>query len=433
MSSIRFICQCCSQPLKPYQSTEILGLSTTQRFAVSMLTSAQGQPAGEGVGRTSREETDIEKQQDGASCRPDEGLTSRESSNNFTLLGEFVPMGSLSSIQKVAGDIFDILTGTKEVDHPLCEECTSTLLEQLDTQLTITEHDNQNYRGSLETGKLMSEFAKDMLQMELTGLELEEARLVKELEELEKNGKRATEDLRAAQVETEALDQQEKQNQRVYSELKQQELDLLDELTSVDNRLRYAQTQLEWLQKTNVFSITFDIWQEGPLGVINNFRLGCLPTVPVSWNEINAAWGQTALLLLALSNKIGLEFQRYRLVPCGNHSYLRSLTDDSIELPLFCYGGQSVFLDNKFDYAMMAFLDCMQQFKEEAEKGESGLCLPYRINVKNGLMEDPASGSEYYSIRTLLNTEEQWTKALKFMLVNLKWSLAWVSLRYCQK
>lgn len=48
----------------------------------------------------------------------------------------------------------------------------------------------------------------------------------------------------------------------------------------------------------------------GQFGTINNFRLGRLPSVPVDWNEINAAWGQTVLLLHALANKMGLKFQR---------------------------------------------------------------------------------------------------------------------------
>ncbi|XP_077024289.1 beclin-2 [Tamandua tetradactyla] len=431
MSSIRFMCQRCSQPLK-LRSMETLGISTTQLPAVPMLAPAQGQPGeGEEVSHTSRKATDTEKQQDGASCRslPD----GRESCTNFTLLGRLPPMQSLSSIQKAAEDIFYMLTGEQEMDHPLCKECTDNLLEQLDIQLAFAESENQSYKCFLETAEPMSDGEKELLQMELVGLQLEEVRLIQELEELEENDERITEDLKAAQAETEALEQQEKQHQRDYSELEQQHLEMLDELASVDNRLSCAQTQLDWLQKTNAFSAAFAIWQEGPLGIINNFRLGCLPTVPVSWNEINAAWGQTALLLLALSKKIGLEFQRYRLIPCGNHSYLRSLTDDSIELPLFCYRRWGVFLDDKFDCAMMAFLDCMQQFKEEAEKGEWGLCLPYRINVKNGLMEDPGGSHERYSIRTLLNTERQWTKALKFMLINLKWSLAWVSLMYSQK
>ena len=52
-------------------------------------------------------------------------------------------------------------------------------------------------------------------------------------------------------------------------------------------------------------------------------RLGRLPSVPVDWWEINAAWGQTALLLTALARKIGLQFSKYKIVPFGNHSYVQ--------------------------------------------------------------------------------------------------------------
>lgn len=64
----------------------------------------------------------------------------------------------------------------------------------------------------------------------------------------------------------------------------------------------------------------------GQFGTINNFRLGRLPSVPVEWNEINAAWGQTVLLLHALANKMGLRFQRYTLnLTCFLHHLLLSL------------------------------------------------------------------------------------------------------------
>ena len=48
----------------------------------------------------------------------------------------------------------------------------------------------------------------------------------------------------------------------------------------------------------------------GHFGTINNFRLGRLPSVPVEWSEINAAWGQTVLLLHSLAQKMKFKFQR---------------------------------------------------------------------------------------------------------------------------
>ena len=51
---------------------------------------------------------------------------------------------------QVTGDLFDIMSGQTDVDHPLCEECTDTLLDQLDTQLNVTENECQNYKRCLE-------------------------------------------------------------------------------------------------------------------------------------------------------------------------------------------------------------------------------------------------------------------------------------------
>lgn len=73
-----------------------------------------------------------------------------------------------------------------------------------------------------------------------------------------------------------------------------------------------------------MFNATFHIWHSGHghFGTINNFRLGRLPSAPVDWSEINAAWGQTALLLTALARKMNLTFDKYKVVPYGNHSYI---------------------------------------------------------------------------------------------------------------
>ena len=86
--------------------------------------------------------------------------------------------------------------------------------------------------------------------------------------------------------------------------------------------------------------------------------------------------------------------------------------------------------DTKFDAGMAAFLDCLQQFKEEVEKGDSGFCLPYEM--EKGKIRDPATGSTY-SVKTQFNSEEQWTKAMKYMLTNLKWGLAWVTSKYSKQ
>ncbi|XP_047562416.1 beclin-1 isoform X5 [Lutra lutra] len=335
---VSFVCQRCSQPLKLDTSFKILDRVTIQELTAPLLATAQMKP-----GETQEEEANpgeepfLETRQDGVSrrfippaspSRPTfelsapvedqhglplgERMMSTESANSFTLIGEASDGGTMENLSrrlKVTGDLFDIMSGQTDVDHPLCEECTDTLLDQLDTQLNVTENECQNYKRCLEILEQMNEDDSEQLQMELKELALEEERLIQELEEVEKNRKMVAENLEKVQAEAERLDQEEAQYQREYSEFKRQQLELDDELKSVENQMRYAQMQLDKLKKTNVFNATFHIWHSGQFGTINNFRLGRLPSVPVEWNEINAAWGQTVLLLHALANKMGLKFQ----------------------------------------------------------------------------------------------------------------------------
>ncbi|KAL3051510.1 hypothetical protein OYC64_001705 [Pagothenia borchgrevinki] len=432
---VSFVCQRCCQPLKLDTSFNVLDRVTIQELIAPVVTVTPSKQADNTDGETAPEETFAENKQDGVSRKyiPPARMMSTESANSFTLIGEASDGGTMENLSrrlKVTSDLFDIMSGQTDVDHPLCEECTDTLLDHLDTQLNITENECQNYKQCLELLSHLQVEGEETLLADLHQLKGQEEALVQELETVEEQRAAVAQDLTQSRVHSQQLDTEELQYQKEYSEFKRQQLELDDELKSVDNQMRYCQIQLDRLKKTNVFNATFHIWHSGQFGTINNFRLGRLPSVPVEWNEINAAWGQTVLLLHALANKMGLRFQRYRLVPYGNHSYLESLSDKSKELPLYCSGGLRFFWDNKFDHAMVAFLDCVQQFKEEVEKGDTGFCLPYRMDVEKGKIEDTGGSGGSYSIKTQFNSEEQWTKALKFMLTNLKWGLAWVTSQF---
>ena len=50
--------------------------------------------------------------------------------------------------------------------------------------------------------------------------------------------------------------------------------------------------------------------------------------------------------------------------------------------------------------------------------------------MEKGKIEDTGGSGQMFSIKMQFNSEEQWTKALKFMLTNLKWGLAWVSSQF---
>jgi len=85
---------------------------------------------------------------------------------------------------------------------------------------------------------------------------------------------------------------------------------------------------LEKLERTNVYNDAFCIGHDGVFGTINGLRLGRVPGVPVcisqlplkddkadpllqvEWAEINAAWGQTLLLLYTIARKLDFTFEK---------------------------------------------------------------------------------------------------------------------------
>ncbi|KAK6165246.1 hypothetical protein SNE40_022207 [Patella caerulea] len=428
-TNVSFVCQRCLQPLKLDTSFNTIEQRLFDELTAP-LTRYNDEEEEETLNITVKTTQLPEYEEDGNIVKkiiPSSGEMQLNLSHDFTLLGDPGPgsMDNLSHRLKVTACLFDIMSGHSEVDHPLCEECTDSLLDQLDNQLKITEDECRDYRDLLT--KLQHEtddVDEKALDKELKQLKAEEETLHKELAKAEEEQKIVVAKLQEEEYKSKILDEEEEKYWKEYNEYKRQALELDDEQRSIANQLQYAQTQLDKLKKTNVFNSTFHIWHSGQFGTINNFRLGRLPSVPVDWNEINAAWGQTVLLLHSLARKMNLTFQRYRLVPYGNHSYLESLTEKNKELPLYGSGGFRFLWDTKFDQAMVAFLDCLQQFKEEVERGDTSFCLPYRM--EKGKIEDSNSGNSY-SIKIQFNSEEQWTKALKFMLTNLKWGLAWVS------
>ncbi|BFZ15451.1 hypothetical protein BsWGS_18490 [Bradybaena similaris] len=350
-----------------------------------------------------------------------------EESNDFTLVDHLGPgsMDSMSIRSRVTGQLFDLMSGQSDIDHPLCEECTDHLLDNLDHQLKIVEDESKEYREFLDRlGYSEDAINEPELDEELRQLMQEEKRLQQELAQAERDRMKIAEAMTVEKEKAKKLDEEEEKYWQEFNDQSRVAIELEDEQKSVDNQLKYAQAQLDRLKKTNVFNATFHIWHDEEFGTINDFRLGRLPAKPVEWNEINAAWGQVVLLLVSLANKIGLKFKKYRPVPYGNHSYIE-VVDEKKELPLYGSGGIRFLWDTKFDSAMVAFLECLQQFRDEVEKEDSSFNLPYKMS-KGKIYEGE---NTHYSIKMQFNSEEQWTKALKYMLTNLKWALAWLSSR----
>uniref|UniRef100_A0A131XIJ3 Putative beclin-like protein n=1 Tax=Hyalomma excavatum TaxID=257692 RepID=A0A131XIJ3_9ACAR len=426
---VNFTCQRCCQPLRLDASFSSIDEQTLSELSEPML--SQSEPV-ELCGPSPAVHYRVPDE--GVSRRTVEPIRFVESGNGFMLVGDSAAVvdTTISHRLDVETRLFELMTNQSAVDYPICEECTDNLLDQMERQLDLAEDECKDYKKYLDqlTNGDEDDVNLEELDAEYRKLEQEERELLAAVEKIEKERSDVASERKQLADRLERLRADEDRYWREYSDLNRQLMQCSDDHASVERQLKYSENKLSQLQKTNVFNATFHIWHNGHFGTINNFRLGRLPNVPVEWSEINMAWGQTVLLLHSLAQKMEMTFLRYRLVPFGNHSYLMCLEDPSRELPLYFAGGFKFLWDTKFDHAMVAFLDCLQQFKEQVSKMDSNFCLPYRID--KGKIEDTNTGQSC-SIKIQFNSEEQWTKALKFMLTNLKWGLAWVSAHFAAR
>jgi len=107
---------------------------------------------------------------------------------------------------------------------------------------------------------------------------------------------------------------------KYFTKYQDELLSYQEEKENVHSKISILKEQVNDLKTTNVYNDAFYIWHDGHFGTINNFRLGRLPSQQVDWNEINAALGQTTLLLYTLAKKLNFKFSMYRLIPMGSSS-----------------------------------------------------------------------------------------------------------------
>lgn len=199
-----------------------------------------------------------------------------------------------------------------------------------------------------------------------------------------------------------------------------------------------AKARLKVLAQLNAANDCFYIWHAGPFATINGCRLGRLPSfMTVEWVDINAGLGQSMLLLDTLVRRAGFRFRDHQLMPLGSFSKIIKLPRGRDEAGLVpssprASGGNALnlyydeanlvfFPRRNLNAALVAFLRCVEEFGTYVEQQDPTLRLPHRIQdggKVGGL-----------SISLIQGEEETWTRALKYLLTDLKWLLAWSAKR----
>ncbi|OMO64297.1 Beclin family [Corchorus capsularis] len=318
---------------------------------------------------------------------------------------------------------FEIATTQTQVEQPLCLECMRVLSDKLDKEVEDVTRDIEAYEACLQRleGEPRDVLSEADFRKEKAKIEDEEKRLKAAIEEIEKQNAEVNAELKELEQKSNRLKELEERYWQEFNNFQFQLIAHQEERDAILAKTEVSQAHLELLKRTNVLNDAFPIWHDGEFGTINNFRLGRLPKIPVEWDEINAAWGQACLLLHTMCQYFRPKFHyRIKIIPMGSYPRIMDSNNNTYEL----FGPVNLFWSTRYDKAMTLYLTCLKDFAEFANSKdqennippEKRFSLPYKI--ENDKVEN-------YSITQSFNKQENWTKALKYTLCNLKWALYW--------
>jgi len=376
---------------------------------------------------------------------------------------------------EAATRLFEIVSARSDIDHPICTECTDLLLAALSTRLSSATKERDAYISFLKSLKNNVPSPADLAKAQATlkTAQEAEAKAFRELVSLE--DEKSSLDAEIAELETVSLvlDAEEQQFWRSRNAFALKLSEFQNQRDALNAAYDHDTQQLERLQRTNVYNDTFCIGHDGFFGTINGLRLGRLPPPQnVDWSEINAAWGNAALLLATVADKLGFTFRGYRIKPMGSTSRIEKIeyppssttsappratsTSAAREpqpkitpLDLFSSGDLPmgrIILHRRIDAGMVAFLECLRQLGEfvHAPNARSSP-TDHRPSVRSpgkthdGGGDDLSSGGsalpykihkdkiDDVSIKLGTSTDEAWTRACKYALTCCKFLLAHAS------
>ncbi|KIJ67786.1 hypothetical protein HYDPIDRAFT_107280 [Hydnomerulius pinastri MD-312] len=322
--------------------------------------------------------------------------------------------------------LFNLLTTRTDIDHPLCAECTQILLSSLQRQLDETKKERDGYIAfekevRREKERESQDTSRDEAERMIEKLVMEEHLAVEQLRQAEREREQLDEELRVLELEEKALEEEESEFWRSHNEHQLSSAGQAALLASLRAAYAADYATYEKLERTNVYNDAFCIGHDGVFGTINGLRLGRVPGVPVEWPEINAAWGQTLLLLYTIARKLDFTFDNYRLIPMGSFSRIERTVGDKATYELYGSGDLHfgrLLHNRRFDFAMVAFLECLKQLMDYVKSQDPSIEFPHQI-IKDKIGEA--------SVKLQFSQEEAWTRGLRHVLLALKIILKWTT------
>jgi beclin 1 len=361
--------------------------------------------------------------------------------------------GSLADALETTNRMFEILSSRSDIDHPICVECTELLVDGLSKRLAMATRERDAYVDYLRRANTDVPSGDEIKAADaaLKQAKKAEAKALAELEALEAQKAELDAELADEEVKARACDVEESRFWHDRNAFAIQLAEFQSQRDALVAKHAHDTEVLRQLQRRSVYNDTFNITHDNNFATINGLRLGRLNNPYVDWPELNAAWGQTCLLLATLAERLHFKFAGYELHPMGSTSTIVRLehkggtstadaraaapTVSRHRLELFSSGDFPItfgFTHRKIDAAMVAFLECLRQLGEFVETqgvhtagglggvgsaiaGGGGMSLPYQIR-KDKIHDQ--------SIKLSVSKDEAWTKACKYTLTCCKFLLA---------
>jgi beclin 1 len=270
-------------------------------------------------------------------------------------------------------------------------------------------------------------------------------------------------------MDREMSDQLSQWEQR-YNEVSHEQSEALADYRSAARQENLTANRLDVAQKWNVINDCFYIWHRGPFGTINGLRLAsevpALPTDPsksettseataaaatanggkqggilgyslgfsgesnlttptettisVPWAEVNSALGLVALLLSTLQHKPNSSFHfKNEIVAMGSTSKIGVRRGESITYyDLYTDDNFHFFGKRNFNIALTGLVRCVAEAEETVQERDRTIALPHAIDASaRGEMTIGGLPIAYGP------DGEQWTRAMKYLLTDIKWLL----------
>ncbi|OMJ77214.1 hypothetical protein SteCoe_23251 [Stentor coeruleus] len=285
----------------------------------------------------------------------------------------------------------------------LCKACKHELIQKYSEKILVLETTNKNLTQSLED-------IKDQLGFINTNKHKNPNFLYESLKACDDTEKSLQEQIKNLEISLEEADKNIEKLDQEDLIIQAKMLETLDPYLESNTRKHVIEEEIKYLTNEDIMLKIFVIDSQDKIGTINGLRLGRLDHILVHWDEINAAWGFCALLLLGLYQKNNLKSSKISLYPLGSASRISYMKIDKERFELFFSDYDYTGKIKRFNKAQCMFLELLKEYEDIIQdKG-----VPYNIVLGSigGI-----------SIEFNPTQKTSWTNALRFMLQNLNYFL----------